>query len=68
MAARWGAGEEILSACNMEFFSTNTLDEVKYTYLNSRYVTFLKERHVNVHSVRGPVHVFYMLARMRLEK
>ncbi|KAK6328918.1 hypothetical protein J4Q44_G00008960 [Coregonus suidteri] len=28
MAARWGAGEEILAACNMEFFSTNTLDEV----------------------------------------
>ncbi|XP_062319120.1 peroxisome proliferator-activated receptor gamma coactivator-related protein 1 isoform X1 [Osmerus eperlanus] len=27
MAARWGAGEEIISACNMEFFSTNTLDE-----------------------------------------
>uniref|UniRef100_A0A673XI42 PPARG related coactivator 1 n=1 Tax=Salmo trutta TaxID=8032 RepID=A0A673XI42_SALTR len=28
MAARWGAGDEILAACNMEFFSTNTLDEV----------------------------------------
>ncbi|KAK6293384.1 hypothetical protein J4Q44_G00357100 [Coregonus suidteri] len=27
MAARWGAGEELLTACNMEFFSTNTLDE-----------------------------------------
>ena len=31
MAARWGAGDEILAACNMEFFSTNTLDEVKYS-------------------------------------
>ncbi|XP_029926138.1 peroxisome proliferator-activated receptor gamma coactivator-related protein 1 [Myripristis murdjan] len=27
MAARWGAGEEILTACNMDFFSTDTLDE-----------------------------------------
>uniref|UniRef100_UPI003AACEBF1 uncharacterized protein pprc1 isoform X1 n=1 Tax=Centroberyx gerrardi TaxID=166262 RepID=UPI003AACEBF1 len=27
MAARWGAGEEILTACNMDFFCTDTLDE-----------------------------------------
>ncbi|XP_020336993.1 peroxisome proliferator-activated receptor gamma coactivator-related protein 1 isoform X1 [Oncorhynchus kisutch] len=27
MAARWGAGEATLTACNMDFFSTNTLDE-----------------------------------------
>ncbi|KAL0964206.1 hypothetical protein UPYG_G00320730 [Umbra pygmaea] len=27
MAARWGAGEETLSACNMDFFSTNVLGE-----------------------------------------
>ncbi|XP_008280619.1 peroxisome proliferator-activated receptor gamma coactivator-related protein 1 [Stegastes partitus] len=27
MAARWGAGEEILTACNMEFFAMDTLDE-----------------------------------------
>ncbi|XP_055757804.1 peroxisome proliferator-activated receptor gamma coactivator-related protein 1-like [Salvelinus fontinalis] len=27
MAARWGAGEAMLTACNMDFFSTNTLDE-----------------------------------------
>lgn len=33
MAARWGAGEAMLTACNMDFFSTNTLDEVKYNDL-----------------------------------
>ncbi|GAA6213806.1 peroxisome proliferator-activated receptor gamma coactivator-related protein 1 [Lates japonicus] len=27
MAARWGAGEETLTACNMEFFPMDTLDE-----------------------------------------
>ncbi|XP_035027924.2 peroxisome proliferator-activated receptor gamma coactivator-related protein 1 [Hippoglossus stenolepis] len=27
MAARWGAGEEILTACNVEFFSMDILDE-----------------------------------------
>nr|XP_019947471.1 PREDICTED: peroxisome proliferator-activated receptor gamma coactivator-related protein 1 [Paralichthys olivaceus] len=27
MAARWGAGEETLTACNVEFFSMDTLDE-----------------------------------------
>ncbi|XP_047459694.1 peroxisome proliferator-activated receptor gamma coactivator-related protein 1 [Mugil cephalus] len=27
MAARWGAGEETLTACNMEFFPLDTLDE-----------------------------------------
>ncbi|XP_074531234.1 uncharacterized protein pprc1 [Halichoeres trimaculatus] len=27
MAARWGAGEETLTACNMEFFPIDTLDE-----------------------------------------
>ncbi|KAM8859579.1 uncharacterized protein pprc1 isoform 2-T2 [Spinachia spinachia] len=27
MAARWGAGEETLTTCNMEFFSMDTLDE-----------------------------------------
>ncbi|KAM9847607.1 peroxisome proliferator-activated receptor gamma coactivator-related protein 1 [Aulostomus maculatus] len=27
MAARWGAGEETLTACNMEYFPLNTLDE-----------------------------------------
>ncbi|XP_071336781.1 peroxisome proliferator-activated receptor gamma coactivator-related protein 1 isoform X2 [Trachinotus anak] len=27
MAARWGAGEETLTACNMEFFPMETLDE-----------------------------------------
>ncbi|XP_014009808.2 peroxisome proliferator-activated receptor gamma coactivator-related protein 1 [Salmo salar] len=27
MAARWGAGETMLTACNMDFFATNTLDE-----------------------------------------
>ncbi|XP_044069078.1 peroxisome proliferator-activated receptor gamma coactivator-related protein 1 [Siniperca chuatsi] len=27
MAARWGAGEETLTACNMDFFSMDTLDE-----------------------------------------
>ncbi|KAG7236375.1 hypothetical protein INR49_001072 [Caranx melampygus] len=29
MAARWGAGEETLTACNMEFFPMDTLDETK---------------------------------------
>lgn len=28
MAARWGAGEETLTACNMDFFPMDTLDEV----------------------------------------
>uniref|UniRef100_A0A3Q0T526 PPARG related coactivator 1 n=1 Tax=Amphilophus citrinellus TaxID=61819 RepID=A0A3Q0T526_AMPCI len=27
MAARWGAGEQTLTACNMEFFPLDTLDE-----------------------------------------
>ncbi|XP_056147817.1 peroxisome proliferator-activated receptor gamma coactivator-related protein 1 isoform X2 [Lampris incognitus] len=27
MASRWGVGEEILTACNMDFFATDTLDE-----------------------------------------
>ncbi|KAK0135618.1 Peroxisome proliferator-activated receptor gamma coactivator-related protein 1 [Merluccius polli] len=29
MAARWGAGEEILTACNLDLFATDTLNEVK---------------------------------------
>ncbi|XP_066536200.1 peroxisome proliferator-activated receptor gamma coactivator-related protein 1 [Hoplias malabaricus] len=29
MAARWGTGEELLNACNMEYFSTASLDEVE---------------------------------------
>ncbi|XP_037321508.2 peroxisome proliferator-activated receptor gamma coactivator-related protein 1 isoform X1 [Pungitius pungitius] len=28
MAARWGAGEDTLTTCNMEYFSMDTLDEV----------------------------------------
>ncbi|KAM6956535.1 uncharacterized protein pprc1 [Aplochiton taeniatus] len=28
MAARWGAGEDILTVSNMDYFSTNTLDEM----------------------------------------
>lgn len=31
MAARWGAGEETLTACNMDFFPMDTLDEVRNT-------------------------------------
>ncbi|CAL8256533.1 unnamed protein product [Lota lota] len=27
MAARWGAGEEILTACNLDYFATDTLNE-----------------------------------------
>lgn len=28
MAARWRVGEETLTACNMDFFAMDTLDEV----------------------------------------
>lgn len=31
MAARWGAGEETLTVCNMDFFPMETLDEVMNT-------------------------------------
>lgn len=30
MAARWGAGEDSLTACNMDFLHLDTLDGVKY--------------------------------------
>lgn len=30
MAARWGAGEDTLTACSMDFFQLETLDGVKY--------------------------------------
>lgn len=30
MAARWGAGEDTLNACNMDFLQLDTLDAVKY--------------------------------------
>ena len=33
MAARWGAGEEILTACNLDYFATDTLNEVNGNYL-----------------------------------
>lgn len=40
MAARWGAGETMLTACNMDFFATNTLDEVKYNDLTLKCFIF----------------------------
>lgn len=30
MAARWGAGEDTLTACNMDFHQLDTLDGVMY--------------------------------------
>lgn len=33
MAARWGTGEDMLTACKLEYFSPTTLDEVRLSLL-----------------------------------
>lgn len=33
MAARWAAGEEILTACNMDLFHVDSLDEVRDVFV-----------------------------------
>lgn len=45
MAARWGAGEDTLTTCNMEYFSMDTLDEVTHM-LKTRFALVKSQRWV----------------------